>query len=63
MPSYKERVVAIFQAHDPTKVAKVDAVLKQYEGKEEAYIKALLKKYGAEAEPVPAELVAVTVKV
>ena len=62
-PSYKERVVAIYQKYDPSKVGQADATLEKYKGKEEQVISALVKKYGPEpnsaaspvASPRPAE--------
>lgn len=46
--TYRERMVALYEAYDPSKVGSVDATLEKYKGKEEAVIKKLVEKYGPE---------------
>jgi hypothetical protein len=49
--SYKDRVVAIFEAYDPGKVGQAGALLEKHKGKEEQVISSLVKKYGPEPAP------------
>ena len=46
--SFKERVIAIFNAHAPAKVGTTDSLLQKYAGNEEGLIEALVSKYGPE---------------
>jgi hypothetical protein len=51
--THEDRVRAIFQRYDPTRVDKVPGLLRKYAGSEESLIGALVGKYGPE--PVPAD--------
>ena len=47
-PSYRDRMVAIYEKYEPAKVSTVDSTLEKFKGKEEAVIKKLVEKYGPE---------------
>lgn len=51
--TFRERMIAIYEAYEPSKVSTVDGTLEKYKGKEEAVIKKLVEKYGPE--PTPAQ--------
>ena len=63
-PTPRERMVALYQKYDPSKVGTVDAMLAKFPGREEAVIKKLVEKYGPEPEqggaPTPAATPAAT---
>ena len=46
--SYRDRLVAIFERYEPSKVGQVDGLLKKHAGKEEQVIAQLVKKFGPE---------------
>ena len=47
----KERIVALFKAHNPAGMAKIDGLLQKHAGQEEALLKALVGKLGPEPAP------------
>jgi hypothetical protein len=49
--SYKERLSNFYRKYEPSKVPRVDRLLKKFNGREGQMFKALTKKYGPE--PVP----------
>ncbi|CUG89084.1 Hypothetical protein, putative [Bodo saltans] len=60
-PSFRDRMIIMYELYEPGKVNTVDATLSKYKGKEEAVIKKLVEKYGPEpkgenspVEPTPA---------
>lgn len=46
--SYRDRVIAIYEAYAPEKLPTVDNALKKYDGHEEALIETLVQRYGPE---------------
>jgi hypothetical protein len=47
---YRERIMAIYRAHAPDKLDKVDGILLKYEGSEDSLLTALMAKYGVTAD-------------
>jgi hypothetical protein len=56
--SYRERMTALFEKYDPTRIGDVDRFLAAAEGREEEMIEKLVSKYGPEPAPPPAVTVA-----
>jgi hypothetical protein len=46
--TFRDRMIAMYEAYEPAKSGTVDSTLEKYKGKEEAVIKKLVEKYGPE---------------
>ena len=48
---HRTALVALYQKRDPSKLVKVDEILKKYQGQEQKLWAILQKKYGQDAQP------------
>lgn len=51
---YKDKIVAIYQQHNPTKVGEIDTLMAKYKGTENVMYAKICKKYNVPMEPVEA---------
>jgi hypothetical protein len=52
VPTYRDRIVAIYMKHNPCKVLEVDRFLADYQGRELALYLKICTKYGVPSEPL-----------